>query len=184
MSVLKAPVIIPKPRQVKMYRDLAQFHFDPKQQPRDRFNLLRKDVGVDPSITPEIEEKLFFKRKAGEQPRILEIGLLAFPRRDYGSVLQKMGTELLSKHNYRSGGIGGFFGFVMACPHVTCPGVVLALGRDMSQSRDIILGVTRCSHELPDKRRVVAERLSRLGKNILPSLSPEPLFVIIVKDIV
>ena len=177
----KSPVIIPQPRTTKMYRDLGQFYIDPRREPSERFRLLAKDGQIDASVTPEVREKLFPRDRA-QREKVLEIGLLACPKRDYASIIRKNSEAMLAKHGYRFGGFGGFLGFFLACPHVTCPGRVLALGHDMSRSRDIMLGIQNCSHERWDTRKVIAERLSELGKD-MSTLFAKPIFIIIVKDL-
>jgi len=177
----KRPVVIPQPKTVKMYRDLGRYHIDPRQQPEKRFSLLAKDAIIDRSVTEKVKETLFFNRRQNQE-KSLEIGLLACPIRDYGSTLRKNTQAMLEKHGYRFGGIGGFFGFTFTCQHVTCPGMVAALGQDMSRSRNIVLGMRYCSHERPETRKVVMLHLSDLGK--VSSASPvTPIFIIIVKEI-
>jgi hypothetical protein len=182
LPVAKPPVVIPKPREFTMYRDLGLFRVDPRKPPSERFKFFDKDGHIDPSVTPKIKERLFPKNRP-QREKTLEIGLLACPRRDYASTIRKHSEGMLAKDGYRFAGLGGFLGFFLACPHVTCSGLVSALGYDMSRSRDIMLGIKHCSHENPFARKIVAEKLSTLGKGV-PAVYMTPIFIIIVKDIV
>ncbi|MEK9173677.1 MAG: hypothetical protein AAB845_00220 [Patescibacteria group bacterium] len=172
-------------REVAIYPDLGEYTIHPGESLAQAYRGLFHDVAIDKrTLTDSVRAKIAIKRTAKEE-KSLRIGIIHFPRRDYGSVLRSQAKPLLLEHGYRFGGLGGFLGFVRGCIQIPCPGPVVALGSDMSTGRDVVLGLERVAAK--DEGlvgRIFAMRLRNL--NIIISQTPaiQCINVIIVRDIV